>query len=169
MRAVGVARELNGLGRGELQDFLEPAADGQEDLLALRRGATLAAADVAVPAVRNVLSYRTSPKADPVESLANVDDDAHDLAIVLLLERLADGSEHDMEPELVDVDAALVLVLVRPLAAVLVLGVLPLGADTLLEEVVVGLLSKLGNRDDVVLAWMVRAGTDNKSVGIRLT
>lgn len=164
-----MARELDGLGGGELQDLLEPGADGQEDLLALRLGATLAAADVAIPAVRNVLSYRTSPKADPVESLADVDDDTHDLAIVLILERLADGSKHDMEPELVDVDAALVLVLVRPLAAVLVLGVLPLGADTLLEEVVVGLLSKFGDGDDVVLAWMVSVVIDTVSDGIRLT
>lgn len=169
VRAVGVARELDGLGGGELQDLLQPAADGQENLLALGRGATLAAADVAIPAVRNVLSYRTSPKADPVESLADVDDDAHDLTVILLLERLADGSEHNMEPKLVDVDAALVLVLVRPFAAVLVLGVLPLGPDTRLEEVVVGLLGKLGNGDNVVLAPVVSAENDTRGAGIRLT
>jgi len=34
---------------------------------------------------------------------------------------------------------------------VLVLGVLPLGADAALEEVVVGLLGEFGSRGDVVL------------------
>jgi hypothetical protein len=36
---------------------------------------------------------------------------------------------------------------------VLVLGVLPLGAHAALEEVVVGLLRKLGSGGDVVLRW----------------
>jgi hypothetical protein len=56
-----------------------------------------------------------------------------------------------MEPELVNIDAPLVLEAVRPLAAVLVLGVLPLGTDTLFEEVVVGLEGKARDRRNVVL------------------
>jgi hypothetical protein len=59
-----------------------------------------------------------------------------------------------LEPETVDVDVALVLVLVRPLATMLVLGVLPLGANTFLEEVVVGLEGKLGNWGNVVLKML---------------
>jgi hypothetical protein len=43
-----------------------------------------------------------------------------------------------MEPEFVDRDAALVLELVRPLPAVLILGILPFWSDTFLEEVVIG-------------------------------
>jgi hypothetical protein len=44
-----------------------------------------------------------------VEALAGVDHDAHDLAVALLLKRLADGGEHDVKPELVDGDGALLL------------------------------------------------------------
>lgn len=151
MRAVSVAGELNRFRVGELQDLLEPAADRHEDLLALSLRAALATADIAISAVGNVLSYRTSPNADPVESLPDVDDDTHDLPVVLILQRLANGGEHDVEPKSIDIDAALVLVLIRPLATMLVLGVLPLGADTRLEQVVVRLLSKLGNGDNIVL------------------
>ena len=48
-------------------------------------------------------------------------------------------------------DAALVAEGVGPLAAVLVLGVFPLGADVLLEEVVVGLEGQLRDRGNIVL------------------
>lgn len=43
-----------------------------------------------------------------------------------------------MQPEFVDGDLALVFELVGPFSAVLVLRVLPFGADALFEEVVVG-------------------------------
>jgi hypothetical protein len=43
-----------------------------------------------------------------------------------------------VKPELVDRDAALVLELIRPLPAVLVLGILPFWSDTFLEEMVIG-------------------------------
>jgi len=56
-----------------------------------------------------------------------------------------------VQPQVVDVDGLLVLELVGPLAAVLVLRVLPLGANLVLEEMVVGLDSKVGGRSDVVL------------------
>jgi hypothetical protein len=68
-----------------------------------------------------------------------------------ILESLADGCKHDVEPELVDRDAALVLELVRPFSTVLVLDVLPFGSDAFLEEMVVGFEGEFGDRSDVVL------------------
>lgn len=56
-----------------------------------------------------------------------------------------------MEPKSVDVDKFLVLKLIGPFATVLVLGILPFGADSTLKEVVVGLLCELGGGGDVVL------------------
>jgi hypothetical protein len=56
-----------------------------------------------------------------------------------------------VQPERVDVDGLLVLELERPLAAVLVLRIFPLGPYTLLEEMVVGLERKIRGRGDVVL------------------
>lgn len=47
-----------------------------------------------------------------------------------------------MQPETVDIDVALILVLVGPLATVLILGVFPLRANAGLEEMVVGLEGK---------------------------
>jgi hypothetical protein len=137
MRTIGMTGELDKFARGQLQDILEAPADSEEDLLALIGGASLAAGHVAVSASWNALPYGASPDTDAEEGLADVDDDAHHLAVLLILERLADGRHHDMQPEVVDVDAALVLELVGPLAAMLVLGVFPFGPDALLEEVVV--------------------------------
>lgn len=56
-----------------------------------------------------------------------------------------------MEPQFVDVDSFLVFELVGPLAAVLVLRVLPFGTHTAFEEVVVGFVGQLGGSSDVVL------------------
>jgi len=56
-----------------------------------------------------------------------------------------------VQPERVDIDGFLVLELERPLAAVLVLGVFPLGPYVLLEEVVVGLEREVRGGCDVVL------------------
>jgi hypothetical protein len=56
-----------------------------------------------------------------------------------------------VQPQVIDGDRALVLELVRPLAAVLVLRVLPLRSYALLEEVVVGLEAQFGGRRDIVL------------------
>jgi hypothetical protein len=56
-----------------------------------------------------------------------------------------------VEPESVDVDGLLVLELERPLAAVLVLRVFPLGPNVLLEEVVVRLEGEFRGGGDVVL------------------
>ena len=63
-----------------------------------------------------------------------------------------------MEPERIDVDRLLVLELERPFAAVLVLRIFPLGANTLLEEVIVGLERKIGCGRDIVLyavSWAI--------------
>jgi hypothetical protein len=56
-----------------------------------------------------------------------------------------------VEPELVNWDVALLLELVRPLAAVLVLDILPFGADAFLEEMVIGLEGQFGRGSNVVL------------------
>lgn len=143
MSGFRVAGELESLVGRELKDLLEATADGHQDLLALLRGPTLAARNVPVAAAGNVLADSASPDTDTEEGLADVDDNTHDLAVLLVLESLADRSKHSMQPDLVDVDIALLLELVRPLATVLVLGILPLGADALLEEMIIGLESEL--------------------------
>jgi hypothetical protein len=48
-----------------------------------------------------------------------------------------------MQPDIIDWDAALVLELVRPLATVLVLDILPLWPYAFLEKMIVRLESKL--------------------------
>lgn len=151
MGRVGVAGELDALVRRQLEDILEPLADGEEDLLALLRRSALATGDIAIAAAGDALADGAGPDANAEEGLSHVDDDAHDLAVVLVLEGLADGGHHGLQPQLVDVDAAFVFKLVGPLAAVLVLGVLPLGPHALLEEVIVRLHSEVGYRGDVVL------------------
>jgi hypothetical protein len=149
-----VTRELNLLSSWQLEDLLEAASNRQENVLTLLGATSLSASNIAIASAGNALSDGASPDTNTEESLTDVDDNAHDLAIVLVLKGLANGAHHNLEPKTVDVDIALVLVLVRPLATVLVLGVLPLGADTLLEEMVVGLERKLGYRGDVVLVML---------------
>ena len=84
------------------------------------------------------LTSSPGPQANSVEALSDVDHHAHDLVVVLVFQRLSYGRELSMEPEFVDADQFLVLEYVRPLAAVLVLWVFPLGSHTLLEEMVIG-------------------------------
>lgn len=133
MGTVGMTRELKELGGLKLQNLLEAAADGQEDFSTLVSRPALAAGHIPISTARNALSYGASPEADTEEGLPHIHNNAHDFAVVLSLEGLANGGEHGVEPEFVNVDVALVLEAVRPLAAVLVLGVLPLGPHTLLE------------------------------------
>lgn len=158
--AVGVAREFDLLIGRQLQDFLESSANSHENLLALVIAATLTAGNITVTASGNALSYSASPDTDSEECLTDVDNNTHDFTVILLLKGLANSAHHDLEPEAVNVDIALVLVLVGPLAAVLVLGVLPLRANTGLEKVIIRLESELGNGGDVVLKGM----SDNSHV-----
>lgn len=139
-----MTRELDLLGAGKSKDVLEPLADLFQPLLALKRVSALNGG-----LALGLLASGAGPQTDTPESLADVDDNTHDLVVLLVLKGLADGSEHDVEPSLV-VGLA-VLEGVGPTATVLVLGVFPLGAHAALEEVVVGLLRKLGSGGDVVL------------------
>jgi len=63
-----------------------------------------------------------------------------------------------VQPQVVNVGGLLVLELVCPFAAVLVLGVFPLGTDTLLEEVVIGFDGESGRGCNVVLEELVWQG-----------
>jgi hypothetical protein len=145
MSGIRVTRELYRVILLELEGLLEPLANLEESLLALLRGPGLAL--LAGDGAANC----PCPETDTVEASPNVDHHTHDLVVVLILEVLANGCEHDVQPERVDVDGLLVLELERPLAAVLVLRIFPLGPYTLLEEVVVGLERKIRGGGDVVL------------------
>jgi hypothetical protein len=134
---VRVTRELDLIGVLELQGGLEALANLGERLLAGFR--------------RLALADRARPETDTVEAPPNVHDHTHDLVVVLVLEVLANRREHDVQPQCIDVDSLLVLELEGPLAAVLVLRVLPLRPHALLEQVVVGLERQIGSRGDVVL------------------
>lgn len=148
---VGVTGELNLLGSGQLEDLLEAASDRQENLLTLLSATALTAGNITFTSARNALSYGASPDADTEECLTDVDNNSHNFAIIFVLKSLADSAHHNLEPQTIDIDVALVLILVRPLATVLVLGILPLRADTFLKKVVVGLEGEFGNGCDVVL------------------
>lgn len=141
---VLVTRELDLLGAGKSKNLLEFLADLLQPLLALLRVGALNGG-----LALGLLASSAGPETDTPEGLADVDDHTHDLVVLLVLESLTDGGEHDVEPGLV-VGLA-VLEGVGPTATVLVLGVLPLRADAALEQVVVGLLGELRGRGDVVL------------------
>ena len=161
MGRIGVARELDGLVLLELESLLESLADLLECLLALFLCPTLAAL------ARNGTANRACPQTNTVESSPNIDNNTHDLVVVLVLKVLADGSKHDVEPERDDVDGLLVLELEGPLASVLVLRVFPFGSYALLEEMVVGLECEVGCGSDVVLCAM--SALPVAATGIRLT
>ena len=144
MCAVRVARELHHVRLVQSEHLLEPPTDCLQDILALRGSAgALVAGDA--------LAHGACPQADTVEALAHVHHHAHDFVVVVGLECLADGGQLCVQPKIVDRNRALVLELVRPLATVLVLRVLPLRSYALLEEVVVGLEAQFGGRRDVIL------------------
>lgn len=94
--AVDMSRELQELTGRELQDLLEPATDGREDLLSLISRSALATGDVTIPAARNALAGCASPDTDTEKGLPDVDDHTHHLSILLTLEGLADGGKHSM-------------------------------------------------------------------------
>lgn len=140
-----MAHKLDRLLVCDLENGLEALADLHEDDLRLLRG-TLGLALLGGICLG---ASAASPETNTVESLADVDDDTHDFVVIVILKLLTDGSEQDVQPDFV-VGLAL-LEGVRPAATVLVLRVFPLRADTLLEEVVVGLGGELGRGSDVVL------------------
>jgi hypothetical protein len=145
MGSVRVARELYRLVLLELEGLLEPLADLEESLLTLLRGPGLAL--LAGDGAANC----PCPETDTVEASPHVDHDAHDLIVLLVLKVLADGCQHDVQPERIDVDGLLVLELECPFAAVLVLRIFPLRSYALLEQVVVGLERKIRSGGNVVL------------------
>lgn len=145
-RRVRVSGEFDLLLLRQTQHLLEPLADTLQPLPALLGG--VGAAGLALGRI----ARRARPQPDTPEALADVDDHAHDLVLILLLELLADAGQHHVEPGLV-VGFAAALESVGPAATELVLLVLPLGAHALLEEVVVGLLGEFGGGGDVVLEY----------------
>lgn len=145
---VGVARELDLVVVLQLQRALEAPSNLRQRLLALLRSPGLAVVRLG----REGFARATGPEADTVEASSNVHDDTHHFVVVFVLKVLADGCEHDVQPEGVDVDCLLFLELESPLSSVLVLLVFPLGSDALLEQVVVGLECEVGCGCDVVLS-----------------
>lgn len=148
---IGVTRELDGLVVGQAEGLLETSTNLQQDLTTLLGGPAFAAGCIAISTAGKGLSDTLGPKTDTVEALADIDHNTHDFAIVFVLKCLTYSSEHNVEPQLIDVDSLLVLELERPFSAVLVLWVFPFGADALLEEMVIRFLRKLRGRGDVVL------------------
>lgn len=138
MLRIRMPAELQLLLRRQLDHLLEILSNLHQHLL------RLALAPLALP-------DRSSPQPDPIESLAHVDHHAHDLVVAVLLEGLPNRSELRVQPELVNVHGGLVAPAVGPFATMLILRVLPFGADALFEEVVIGLLGEVGAGRDVVL------------------
>ena len=151
MGGIGVARELDDLVGGQAEDLLEALANVHENFFTLLLRPALASSDIAISTVGDGAADSAGPYTDSEEGLADIDDDAHDLTILLVLESLANSGQHGVQPEIVNVDVALVLEAVGPLSTMLVLGILPFGAHSLLEEVVVGLEGELGDWCDIVL------------------
>lgn len=143
-----MSRELDQVALLELLHLLELATNLHELVLIAALG-----------------SRGTRPHSDAIKRLAHVDDNAHHLVGLVALERLADRGKHHVKPQIVNVDGALVLELVRPLASVLVLGVFPLWADALLEEVVVGLERELRGLGDVVLGVVCKLWDSSGGAG----
>lgn len=120
-----MAAEFHGLGRLEVEDILEALADSLEAL------ATLGWVSAFLLALLWCLTSRSRPETYTPECLADVDDDAHDLVVRLVLQHLANGGKHDVQPCLVVGLAALECV--GPTTTVLVLRILPLWTNALLE------------------------------------
>lgn len=115
MGGVGVSGKLDHVVVLELQRLLESSANLEQNLLALLLCPSLASL------TGNGATNGTCPEADTVEASPHVDNDTHDFVVILILEVLADGSQHDVQPKRVDVDCLFIFELEGPLAAVLVL------------------------------------------------
>lgn len=126
---VAVTHELNQLVVLDGEESLETATNLHQNGSALL-GAPLRTASSLGTTLRR-LAGRTGPQTDAVKGLADVDDNTHDLVVVVVLELFTNSAEKDAQPGLV-VGLAL-LEGVGPSATVLVLNILPLGTYTTLE------------------------------------
>lgn len=142
---VCVTREFYSVVVLELERLLEPLANLLESLFALLCSSAFTLL------TRRCATHGSCPETNSVEATPDIDHDAHDLVVFFILEILANGCKHYVEPERVDVDCLLVLELECPLATMLVLRVFPLRSNALLEEMVVGLERKIRCWRDVVL------------------
>lgn len=145
MGRVRVTRKLDRVVLLELQCLLEPLSNLGKRFFALFERAALALL------AGERLAHRPRPEADAVEAASDVDNDAHDLVVVFVLQVFANGGKHDVQPESVNVDSFLILELESPFAAVLVLRVFPLWAYALLEEMIVRLEREIRCGCNVVL------------------
>jgi hypothetical protein len=143
---VSMTAELDRLSLRQLQHNLEALANLLEPLLAL----LLLLRTTGISTLTRSLTSGPGPETNTPKAFADVHDHTHDLIVVLVLERLADGGKHEVQPDII-VGTVAALEGVCPATAVLVLGVLPLWTHTLLEQVVVRLLREFGSRSDVVL------------------
>ena len=121
--ALGMAGKFNRFPITKPQDPLEVPADLHQRRVLWRASPTT--------------TGTPSPETDSIEALADVDNDTHDLLILIGLQGLADGSKHDVKPEIIDRNTTLILELICPFTAMLVPGVFPFRANTGLKEVVV--------------------------------
>lgn len=92
-----MTHELNRLLVCDLQNSLEALADLHEDGLRLLRSAL----GLALLGGVGLGAGAASPEANTVEGLTDVDDDTHDLVVVVILKLLTDGSEQNVEPDFV--------------------------------------------------------------------
>lgn len=151
-----MSHKLDLLLCGKIKNGLETLSNLHQHDPALLCGSWRAIGSLCVG--RGALGGAPGPETDTVEGFADVDDDTHDLVVVVVFELLANGGKEDVQPDVV-VGLAL-FEGVGPATTVLVLGVLPLGTHAALEEVIVGLLGELAGRGDVVLKREVRVEID---------
>ena len=85
MGTLGMRVELDDLVAFQLQNFLELLTNSKEHISAFLRAATLSSCHIAVASTGNALTDGLGPDTNAVETLADVDDDSHDLAITLVL------------------------------------------------------------------------------------
>lgn len=150
MRTIRMTRELHHLAVLQHKHLLQFPSNILEYPLALLGAPALAPRYIPFATARNTLAYSLRPQSDTVEAAADIDHHAHDFAIVVVFEGLANGSEGDVQPEVVD-GRGFALEAVGPFAAVFVLGIFPFRAHAFFEEVVVGFERQFGDGGDVVL------------------
>lgn len=146
MRRLGVTCEFDKLILWQAQDLLEPSSNLSKSSLSFVCGSGLSS--LSWP---DGTSNSSCPKTDSEHSLSDVDDDTHNFSLSFGLKGLSDGSQHDVEPDVVDGAVGFVLELESPLSSVLVLDVFPFWADSGFEKMVIGLLGEFGGLGDIVL------------------